>query len=1142
MEGGAYSHHNVSKTSKPTKNVFSFGLSSRPADRYPQHGTNSQPSFVLSRAMKSSHQRPSFDQNRNEQHHSPRIFHPSTHFQTPQRTAAKQEPVSPLGPADDYQVITPSSNTKSTEQFNRTKYQSQYEVKEVQQYLPTPSENPGFISRAASLTPSNRSGSHNPEADDDELDLSDLMNRRMKEAKIVKSQLAEERVLTANLKSQVASAQSENSELKKRILNLESASNAHNRDIAMKEEELLQIRELLAEAERAQQSQQALLDEKEKELAGGLENTNLLQRRLQESEERIAKVKETAKRGIENLGRNCQAMQATLEQLKHKHDHSHKNLQLVKDELVDLKLTATDQFKQIEPLLDPSGRRLLKSVETQNLVQELQNDRSDAQRVIDLLRDKLHVLGAQVVEYKEKVEILENLRKEESANLTRTASLLENASDRINHLTEKLVKRQAEDVALAAEGAKLEVQVADSEEQIERLQGELKAKAKETENFLEQNRKLSLDVQLTTARLQDAVQRQTTESERLETAQARTRSQEQEITLLRSKLETSEKTEESLKANVAKATSKVQELEGLIRTANTGEAVAISKCEHVSEKMKTLESESRKTRKDLEERLKGSDLKVERLGMELREREAELHQSTSRLAVLQDRFDSQATMLKLAKEHSGDLQERLLASEKENAANLEANEGKHRTEVAVLTERRSALQAQVDQLQAKLERLLASEKENLAKLETVEGKRQAEVAVLTEQRSALQAQVDQLQAKLVSLDTSLEITRTNLGNAKADYSILGEQKNNLQVTLDRLRDDYAKADALRADIKTEKRTLQEALNRSLDETSKLRNLVEEHRNQETDMDQQKAMNALRDALEQLKGHEKAHDDALARTSADFQDGLERIGSKLLETESKRAEVAEKSFERASTQVQDLKTELSKLGTELQTTKDRAATVQEELTRAQGVEAQMKATLVKIETLEAENQELRRMEGTVQERYSEGQLNDSEKELVNLIMKTTQTMHEQDMVEKENDLRRRDNMISTLQAKIDALESTLAKCLKNQGQAHEQEGQSKSMVDLNIWMNSSSPPGGASRPNSQSRVFVSRTVISEGPSRVTSPQSPTFTQLAAEDKSDRESRVEDVPPNKKQKTASARKADQDNEKKPKRLGAARKRRN
>ncbi|KAL0065982.1 hypothetical protein AAF712_006971 [Marasmius tenuissimus] len=1057
MEGGAYSHHNVSKTSKPTKNVFSFGLSSRPADKYPQHGTNSQPSFVLSRAMKSSHQRPSFDQNRNEQHHSPRIFHPSTHFQTPQRTAAKQEPVSPLGPADDYQVITPSSNTKSTEQFNRTKYQSQYEVKEVQQYLPTPSENPGFISRAASLTPSNRSGSHNPEADDDELDLSDLMNRRMKEAKIVKSQLAEEasdalsRVLTANLKSQVASAQSENSELKKRILNLESASNAHNRDIAMKEEELLQIRELLAEAERAQQSQQALLDEKEKELAGGLENTNLLQRRLQESEERIAKVKETAKRGIENLGRNCQAMQATLEQLKHKHDHSHKNLQLVKDELVDLKFTATDQFKQIEPLLDPSGRRLLKSVETQNLVQELQNDRSDAQRVIDLLRDKLHVLGAQVVEYKEKVEILENLRKEESANLTRTASLLENASDRINHLTEKLVKRQAEDAALAAEGAKLEVQVADSEERIERLQGELKAKAKETENFLEQNRKLSLDVQLTTARLQDAVQRQTT---------------------------------------VAKATSKVQELEGLIRTANTGEAVAISKCEHVSEKMKTLESESRKTRKDLEERLKGSDLKVERLGMELREREAELHQSTSRLAVLQDRFDSQATMLKLAKEHSGDLQERLLASEKENAANLEANEGKHRTEVAVLTERRSALQAQVDQLQAKLERLLASEKENLAKLETVEGKRQAEVAVLTEQRSALQAQVDQLQAKLVSLDTSLEITRTNLGNAKADYSILGEQKNNLQVTLDRLRDDYAKADALRADIQTEKRTLQEALNRSLDETSKLRNLVEEHRNQETNMDQQKAMNALRDALEQLKGHEKAHDDALARTSADFQDGLERIGSKLLETESKRAEVAEKSFERASTQVQDLKTELSKLGTELQTTKDRAATVQEELTRAQG----------------AENQELRRMEGTVQERYSEGQLNDSEKELVNLIMKTTQTMHEQDMVEKENDLRRRDNMISTLQAKIDALESTLAKCLKNQGQAHEQEGQSKSMVDLNIWMNSSSPPGGASI-NQTGRA-----------------------------------RVEDVPPNKKQKTASARKADQDNEKKPKRLGAARKRRN
>ncbi|KAL0579557.1 hypothetical protein V5O48_002437 [Marasmius crinis-equi] len=156
--------------------------------------------------------------------------------------------------------------------------------------------------------------------------------------------------------------------------------------------------------------------------------------------------------------------------------------------------------------------------------------------------------------------------------------------------------------------------------------------------------------------------------------------------------------------------------------------------------------------------------------------------------------------------------------------------------------------------------------------------------------------------------------------------------------------------------------------------------------------------------------------------------------------NKRAELAEKGLECASVQAQDLKAELSKLGVELQAMKDTAAIVQGELTQAQAAEA------------------------------------DAEKELVSLLMKTTQAMHEQDMVEEENDLWRHDNMIGSLQAKIDTLESTLAKCWKNQGQGHEQESQSKLMVDLNIWMSNSPLTDPASVESLYSVMFPAFTVF------------------------------------------------------------------
>ncbi|KAF9268409.1 hypothetical protein L218DRAFT_853386, partial [Marasmius fiardii PR-910] len=268
-----------------------------------------------------------------------------------------------------------------------------------------------------------------------------------------------------------------NSDLKKRIMQLEAATEQYKRDSVTKLEEVKGLEELLAAAQATQQSQLTVIGEKEEQRLEQSERIAMLQKKLKESDERVAKVKDTAKKGIENLGRrqlptsadpslSYQMMQAAFDELKHKQEHSRKNLEDVKNEIVDLKFTATEKFKEIEPFFDPSGRHLLKSTETRELVQELQNDRNDAQRVIDMLRDKLHLLGAQVVEHKEKIEVLENMRKDERVDLLRTARLLEVSSDKWNQVAGDLHKRETTDAALTAEATKLDLKLADAEDRL----------------------------------------------------------------------------------------------------------------------------------------------------------------------------------------------------------------------------------------------------------------------------------------------------------------------------------------------------------------------------------------------------------------------------------------------------------------------------------------------------------------------------------------------------------------------------------------------------------------------------------------------------------------------------------------------------
>ncbi|CAL1700791.1 unnamed protein product [Somion occarium] len=104
-----------------------------------------------------------------------------------------------------------------------------------------------------------------------------------------------------------------------------------------------------------------------------------------------------------------------------------------------------------------------------------------------------------------------------------------------------------------------------------------------------------------------------------------------------------------------------------------------------------------------------------------------------------------------------------------------------------------------------------------------------------------------------------------------------------------------------------------------------------------------------------------------------------------------------------------------------------------------------------------NQEVSRLHArtkTIGARYKNGDLNDEERAFTNSLIQTSQSIHEQELIAKGNELRRRDNTIAELRSRINLLEATLAKHLKSQAKAQVTTGGGNgSLIDPTSWTSS-----------------------------------------------------------------------------------------
>ncbi|KAJ3512325.1 hypothetical protein NLJ89_g3582 [Agrocybe chaxingu] len=175
---------------------------------------------------------------------------------------------------------------------------------------------------------------------------------------------------------------------------------------------------------------------------------------------------------------------------------------------------------------------------------------------------------------------------------------------------------------------------------------------------------------------------------------------------------------------------------------------------------------------------------------------------------------------------------------------------------------------------------------------------------------------------------------------------------------------------------------------------------------------------------------------------------------LNEALGKQAALAESSAASAQAflkqALKDHKSKVAELTAELASVKEAALLgAKTTTTELEQETTRLREKLAKLERL---NSELIDRAANIKSRYNDADLTDTERDFIRHLMSEAQSMHEEEMVLKDNELRGRQNMIEALKSKVAELQGTLARLLKEKGAAPG--ASNKAMVDFKVFMSSS----------------------------------------------------------------------------------------
>ncbi|KAF8877635.1 hypothetical protein BD779DRAFT_1557102 [Infundibulicybe gibba] len=354
-------------------------------------------------------------------------------------------------------------------------------------------------------------------------------------------------------------------------------------------------------------------------------------------------------------------------------------------ELLELRRTSSDQmacgccaisyFGQclwllaaMRPFLIEGGH-IAQTKQLKAVISKLQCGLDEADRVADLLRDKLHHQKAQLVDSTAKVKELEHNRTEGWNEKMIVGRNLDRFETKLEGLTERMIKREEVLVGALAEAALAETKAAMAVEKQQEAQIALQEKEEELiklRGISDENIKIRLQMNSADHKTSELAAKNHEILHKLSEAEHKLRCREKETIALQSELQLLEADARKLQLLLDQSKEITQKSSEELSNMTVKENIA-------TEKNDTMEAESLRVKGEIDHLNKS------------------LHQSNLQLVIIQEKFDSQATTLRSVREENRNLQERLLEREKSFAGKFWALEAS----IAVLREQKCTVETQL---------------------------------------------------------------------------------------------------------------------------------------------------------------------------------------------------------------------------------------------------------------------------------------------------------------------------------------------------------------------------------------------------------------------------------------------------------------
>ncbi|KAJ8516840.1 hypothetical protein ONZ45_g5912 [Pleurotus djamor] len=663
---------------------------------------------------------------------------------------------------------------------------------------------------------------------------------------------------TQGLRLGATRVQKYKAEIHAQNLELEALKSSLNHETTVREQETISFERTLAELKQQHQADMSRLRERHdadfarsredaaRELAAKSDDATRLRDellKLQESsrvcaerdlgdielsKQKVEQIREVAKKAIDESNRQYADLLAMFQELKQKHDDSHKSVHIVASEVQHVKTAASQGITSLGSLVNEDIMKT-RNRETMALITELQQDRDNSQQVNAMLRDKLLAVGSQLAEAQDRVRELESQQVARGNQLELHGRQLLETGDKLVSLSDMLNVREHDTLESLAEAARLEERAKNSEVRCEELTTDLESVRQQLESVKEINVTLSLKLEESVKAVSETKASQAEISTKLasseETVQTlrsqladRTRQHDSllsENTKLSTDFSMMETQTRALEMQVNTMQSELEQSAVQLKAVNTAEEKSSHALLKSSEAARLLERELGATKekaRNLEQlnevsqsALATAQREVEQLRLDLhassqlvlqlrsveasmeslnnanKKLEVSLASSEVKNTILQERCDGQNEALRLSREQCEDLQERLRAVDATYLTKWQAENSAYKMHTTSVDNSLASLieeckqQATTKAHNATIDRSLSSIIEEIKQLSPL-GSRiasmEGSLASLLEagKRSSSKTQVASINDLLVSLVEEVKQSHNNAVQAERDLS------------------------------------------------------------------------------------------------------------------------------------------------------------------------------------------------------------------------------------------------------------------------------------------------------------------------------------------------------------------------------------